>query len=92
METEIGTGVSILGGLVLVTMIGSLVGVLAHLVRIGSGCGRAGDVLLGILGAFVSGFVFPVLGINVPCSFSGGVIVATAGATFVLMAVRLLRR
>ena len=92
MVTEIGTGVSILGALALVTMIGLLVGVLANLVRIGSRSGLARDVLLGILGAIVSGFVFPVLGINVSRSFSRGVIAATAGATFLLMAVRLLRR
>jgi uncharacterized membrane protein YeaQ/YmgE (transglycosylase-associated protein family) len=79
-------------GLIIVIVIGGIVGWLASLMVKGSGLGLIGDVLFGIAGSFVAGFLLPMLGINVAGSMIGAIIASVAGAVVLLLLVRLIRR
>jgi uncharacterized membrane protein YeaQ/YmgE (transglycosylase-associated protein family) len=73
-------------------IVGLVAGVLASAV-IGSGFGILGDIVLGIVGAFVGGWAFRELGWRAPFSGTAGVIaVAFVGAVILLVGIRLLRR
>ena len=67
-------------------LVGGLAGWLASLVVRGGGLGLVGDVLVGVIGAFLGGFIFSSLlgfryeeGFNVP-----SIVVATVGAVVLL--------
>jgi uncharacterized membrane protein YeaQ/YmgE (transglycosylase-associated protein family) len=73
--------------------VGLVAGLLASFVSRDGGFGLLGDILLGIVGAFVGAWGFRALGIRSPIDGLGGVIlVATIGAIVVLFAIRLIRR
>ena len=72
-------------------VVGLVAGVLAAMV-VGGGYGLIGDIIIGILGAFVGGWIFRQLGTGVPFRGLGGVIfVAFIGAVVLLFALRLIR-
>jgi uncharacterized membrane protein YeaQ/YmgE (transglycosylase-associated protein family) len=73
-------------------VIGLVAGVLASLVMGGTGYGIIGDIVIGIVGAFVGGWLFRTLGITTPFSGMGGTIfVAFIGAVVLLFVLRLIR-
>ena len=58
----------------------------------GSGYGLIGDILIGIVGAFVGGWLFAKLGVTSPFGGLGGIIfVAFIGAVVLLFVLRLIR-
>ena len=65
--------------LIVFLLIGGLAGWLAGVITKGSGFGLAGNVIVGIVGAFVGGFCFRLLGI-VAYGFLGRLIFAVVGA------------
>jgi uncharacterized membrane protein YeaQ/YmgE (transglycosylase-associated protein family) len=72
-------------------LVGLVAGSLASFVSRGSGYGIVGDILLGIVGAFVGGWGFRELGWRSPVAGLAGVIlVAFIGAVVVLFALRLI--
>jgi uncharacterized membrane protein YeaQ/YmgE (transglycosylase-associated protein family) len=72
-------------------IVGLVAGVLASLV-VGGGYGLIGDIIIGIVGAFIGGWIFRQLGASVPIGGLGGVIlVAFIGAVVLLFALRLIR-
>jgi uncharacterized membrane protein YeaQ/YmgE (transglycosylase-associated protein family) len=74
-------------------IVGLIAGVLASLVMGGTGYGLIGDIIIGIVGAFVGGWLFARLGATSPLSGLPGVIfVAFVGAVVLLFVLRLLRR
>ena len=74
-------------------IVGLFAGVLASMVMKGSGLGILGDIVLGIVGAFVGGFAFRSLGWQAPFQGLAGVIaVAFVGAVIVLLFLRLIQR
>ena len=74
-------------------IVGLVAGVLASLVMGGSGYGLIGDIIIGIVGAFVGGWVFRVLGAGSPFGGLAGVIfVAFIGAVVLLFLLRVIRR
>ena len=74
-------------------IVGLVAGLLASFVMGGTGFGLVGDIVIGILGAFVGGWIFRMLGTSSPISGLPGVIlVAFIGAVFLLFILRLLRR
>ncbi len=74
-------------------IVGLIAGVLASLAMGGTGYGLIGDIVIGIVGAFVGGWLFRVLGIASPIGGIGGVIlVAFIGAVVLLFVIRLIRR
>lgn len=73
-------------------IVGLVAGVLASFVM-GGGYGLIGDVIIGIVGAFIGGWIFRTLGASVPIGGLGGVIlVAFIGAVVLLFILRLIRR
>ena len=60
-------------------LIGALAGWLAGIIAKGSGFGAAGNVIVGIVGAFLGSFCFGLLGI-VAVGFVGRLIFAVIGA------------
>jgi uncharacterized membrane protein YeaQ/YmgE (transglycosylase-associated protein family) len=73
-------------------IVGLVAGVLASLVM-GGGFGIIGDIIVGILGAFVGAWIFGALGVGSPFGgLAGTIFVAFIGAVVLLFLVRLVRR
>lgn len=73
-------------------IVGLVAGVLASLVMGGTGYGLIGDIIIGIVGAFVGGWLFSMLGVNSPFGGIAGVIfVAFIGAVVLLFILRMIR-
>lgn len=73
-------------------VVGLVAGVLASYV-VGSGFGLVGDILVGIAGAFIGGWLFSALDISSPVGgIVGQIIVAFVGAVVLLGLLRLVRR
>jgi uncharacterized membrane protein YeaQ/YmgE (transglycosylase-associated protein family) len=73
-------------------IVGLVAGVLASLVMGGTGYGIIGDIIIGIVGAFVGGWIFRTLGIASPIAGLGGtILVAFIGAVVLLFVLRLIR-
>ena len=74
-------------------IVGLIAGVLASLVMGGTGYGLVGDIVIGIVGAFVGGWLFRALGVAVPLGgIAGTILVAFVGAVLLLFVIRLIRR
>lgn len=67
--------------------IGILAGFLAGKIMQGRGYGVLMDLLLGVVGSVVGGFVFGLLGLHA-YGFVGSIVVATAGAVMLVYLVR----
>ena len=79
--------------LIMTLLVGGIAGWLAGLVTRGSGYGIIGDVIVGLLGAFIGSFLVPAL--NISLRF-GNVwlekgLIAFAGAVILLLLLSLLR-
>jgi uncharacterized membrane protein YeaQ/YmgE (transglycosylase-associated protein family) len=73
-------------------IVGLVAGVLASLVMGGTGYGIIGDIIIGIAGAFVGGWLFSKLGVSSPLGgLPGTILVAFVGAVVLLFILRLLR-
>lgn len=74
-------------------IVGLIAGVLASLVMGGTGYGLIGDIVIGIVGAFVGGWLFSAMGVAVPLAgLPGTILVAFVGAIVLLFVIRLIRR
>ena len=74
-------------------IVGLVAGLLASLVMGGTGLGIIGDIIVGIVGAFVGGWLFRQLGVTSPFGGLAGIIfVAFIGAVVLLFIIRLVRR
>lgn len=72
--------------------VGLIAGWLASAV-VGGGFGVVGDIVVGIVGAFIGGFLFRAVGAGVPIGgLAGTIIVAFVGAVVLLLLLRLIRR
>jgi uncharacterized membrane protein YeaQ/YmgE (transglycosylase-associated protein family) len=73
-------------------IVGLVAGVLASLVMGGTGYGLIGDIIIGIVGAFVGGWLFARLGTSSPFGgLAGTIFVAFIGAIVLLFILRLIR-
>ena len=74
-------------------IVGLVAGVLASMLMGGTGYGLIGDIIIGIVGAFVGGWLFRALGVASPFGgLAGTIFVAFIGAVVVLFLIHLLRR
>ncbi len=75
-------------------VIGAVAGFLAGLVMEGGGFGLIGNIIIGILGAVVAGYLFPRLGVSIPISdpLIRAIVVSTIGAVILLFVIGLARR
>lgn len=73
-------------------IVGLVAGVLASFVMGGVGYGLIGDIIIGIVGAFVGGWLFGVVDVSSPFSgLAGTIFTAFVGAVVLLFALRLIR-
>lgn len=73
-------------------VVGLVAGVLAALV-VGSGLGILGNIVVGIIGAFIGGWLFRAAGWNAPFGgLAGTIFVAFIGALVLLLLLRLIHR
>jgi uncharacterized membrane protein YeaQ/YmgE (transglycosylase-associated protein family) len=77
--------------LIIFLVIGALVGWLAGMIMKGGGFGVIGNIIVGILGAMLGGWLLPKLGITIGGEF-GGFITAVIGAVILLFIVGLIKR
>jgi uncharacterized membrane protein YeaQ/YmgE (transglycosylase-associated protein family) len=73
-------------------LIGAFAGFLAGMIMKGGGFGLCGDLVLGILGAIIGGWLFGVLGIYPDGGLLGSLITALVGAIVLIAIVRVLKR
>ena len=73
-------------------IVGGVAGLLAELLIGGVHAGCIGTVIIGILGAFVGGWLFHQLGISIGTGIVNSIITAFAGAAVLLLIIRLVRR
>jgi len=69
--------------------IGGLAGWLAGMVLKGSGYGRAGDIIIGILGGFIGGWLAEILGLDVGEGIVPSLITAVFGAAIFISIMRM---
>ena len=58
----------------------------------GGGFGVIGDIIVGMLGAVIGGYVFNALGLATTGGFIGSIIVALVGAIILIFILRLFKR
>ena len=72
-------------------IVGLVAGWLAGLIMKGGGYGVVGDIIVGVIGALIGGFLFRSMGVA-PASLLGAIIVATIGAIVLIFLLRLIKR
>jgi uncharacterized membrane protein YeaQ/YmgE (transglycosylase-associated protein family) len=77
--------------LILFLVIGILAGFLAGKIMKGSGFGVLGDLVIGVVGAFLGGWLFSLFGIAAG-GILGVLLTAVVGALFLLYVIRLVKR
>ena len=73
-------------------LVGAVAGWLAGVIVKGGGFGLVGDIAVGIVGAFLGGWLLPRLGIHLGVGLVAIIISATIGAVVLLLILRLVRR
>ena len=78
--------------ILIVMIVGAVAGWLAGLIVRGVGFGLIGDIVIGIIGAFIAHWLFPKLGIQLGAGLVRAILNATIGAVILLLLIRLIRR
>ena len=76
--------------LLVILLVGIVAGWLAGKIVRGAGFGIIGDLLVGIIGAFIGDWVLPRVGLHVGTGVVSAIVNATIGAILLLLVVRLL--
>jgi uncharacterized membrane protein YeaQ/YmgE (transglycosylase-associated protein family) len=77
--------------LIMVLVIGAIAGWLAGKIMKGKGFGIPVNIVVGILGAIIGGFLFNLLGVTV-AGFIGSLVSATIGAVALLFIISLIKK
>ncbi|PZV18909.1 MAG: GlsB/YeaQ/YmgE family stress response membrane protein [Pseudanabaena sp.] len=72
-------------------LIGLAAGWLAGQLMRGDGFGLVGDIVVGVVGALLGGFLFTTFGVSTGGGLLGSLIVATIGAVVLLFGLRLIK-
>jgi uncharacterized membrane protein YeaQ/YmgE (transglycosylase-associated protein family) len=78
--------------LLILLLIGAVAGFLAGIVVEGYGFGVVGNIVVGIIGAVLGGWLLPQLGLYPGGNLTGQIISATAGAVVLLLLISFVRR
>jgi uncharacterized membrane protein YeaQ/YmgE (transglycosylase-associated protein family) len=78
--------------LLTILLIGAIAGWLAGLIVKGYGFGLLGNIIVGIIGAFVGTWLLAKLGVSLGGGIAGSIINAVIGAVVVLFLLGLIRR
>jgi len=81
----------VLMAILIMLLVGAIAGWLAGLIMKGSGFGLLGDIGVGIVGGFIGGFLFRLLGLQAE-SLVGAIVSATAGAVVLLLVIRMFKK
>ena len=73
-------------------LVGAAAGWLAGQIVKGYGFGLVGNIVIGIVGAFLAGFLLPRLNLGLPAGIVGSIIYATIGAVVLLLLIRVIKR
>ena len=92
MEEQVGTVLGIVIGLLIMAVFGAIVGWIASKVINGTGLGLGKDILLGIVGAVVGGWLFQLAGITMFGGVIGAFIPPVIGAVIVLLIVKAIKK
>jgi uncharacterized membrane protein YeaQ/YmgE (transglycosylase-associated protein family) len=76
--------------LLVIILVGIVAGWLAGKIVRGTGFGIIGDLLVGVVGAFIGNWFLPRLGVHLGTGVVSAVVNATLGAILLLLVVRLL--
>jgi len=77
--------------LLIILFVGLVAGWLAGQIVRGTGLGLLGNIVVGILGAFIGSWLLPQLGIILGSGILNAIVNATIGAVVLLLIIRLLR-
>ena len=77
--------------LLVILFVGIVAGWLAGQIVRGTGFGLVGDLLVGVVGAFVASLLFPRLGLHLGTGIVSEIIYSAIGAIILLLIVRLVR-
>ncbi|MDB5404640.1 MAG: hypothetical protein QOF70_6116 [Acetobacteraceae bacterium] len=77
--------------LLVIIFVGLVAGWLAGQIVQGTGFGLIGDLIIGIVGAFVGDWLLPRVGIHLGMGIISAIINATIGAVVLLLVIRLFR-
>ena len=77
--------------LVVILFVGVVAGWLAGQIVRGTGFGIVGDLVVGIIGAFIGDWLLPRLGVHLGVGIIAAIADATIGAILLLLVVRLVR-
>jgi uncharacterized membrane protein YeaQ/YmgE (transglycosylase-associated protein family) len=78
--------------IIVILIIGAIAGWLAGLIVRGAGFGLIGNIVVGIIGAFVASWLLPQLGVSLGGSALRDIINATIGGVIILVILSLIRR
>jgi uncharacterized membrane protein YeaQ/YmgE (transglycosylase-associated protein family) len=78
--------------LLVILFVGIVAGWLAGKVVRGSGFGLIGDLLIGVVGAFIASLLFPRLGVQLGTGIVSDIVYSALGAIILLLIVGLFRR
>ncbi|MEO6724410.1 MAG: GlsB/YeaQ/YmgE family stress response membrane protein [Blastocatellia bacterium] len=78
--------------LIILLVVGAIAGWLAGVVMKGGGFGLVGDIVIGIIGAFLGAWLFSQLGVSAGGGTLGLLITAFIGAVVLLLLIRLVKR
>jgi uncharacterized membrane protein YeaQ/YmgE (transglycosylase-associated protein family) len=77
--------------LLVILLVGLAAGWLAGQIVQGTGFGLVGDMIIGIVGAFIGDWLMPQLGLHLGLGIVGAIVNATIGAIVLLLVIRLVR-
>jgi uncharacterized membrane protein YeaQ/YmgE (transglycosylase-associated protein family) len=77
--------------LLVILLVGLVAGWLADQIVQGTGFGLLGDMIIGIVGAFIGDWLMPQLGLHLGVGIIGAIVNATIGAIVLLLVIRLVR-
>ncbi|MGC9128793.1 MAG: GlsB/YeaQ/YmgE family stress response membrane protein [Acidithiobacillus sp.] len=83
-----------IASLIVFLLIGAVAGWLAGLLVRGRGFGLIGDIVVGIIGAFIGGFLLTALGLAglFGAGIIGAIVVAFIGAAVLLFIIKLIKK
>ena len=80
-----------LTSILIVLLVGAVAGWLAGVIMKGSGFGLVGDIIIGLFGGLIGGWLLPMIGVSFG-GIIGSIIMSVIGAVILIFIIRLVRR
>jgi uncharacterized membrane protein YeaQ/YmgE (transglycosylase-associated protein family) len=78
--------------LVILLIVGGVAGWLAGLIMQGRGLGLIGNIVVGVVGAFLGSWLFGLLGIRIGGEWLGAIVTALVGSVILLFAIGFIKK